>query len=379
MPPKKVDKKAVEKQQKKIIDDKTFGLKNKNKSKKVQQYVAQVSQQVKTRGKSARQLAIEQTDKDARKSAKQQEEAMKDEIGSLFKAVAVVKQQEVAADVDPKSVICAFFKAGSCKRGNKCKYSHDVEQTRKTAKINLYNDPRNQKPGDEDTMENWDQATLEDVVAQKYVKKPTETEIVCKYFLDAVERRLYGWRWQCPNGDTCHYRHALPPGFVLKSQQEKKEDKEDHVDIGEEIEEERRQLNFSKCTPVTLDSFMKWKEEQKKKKAAVIEEKAQAAAKKGRTDGLSGRALFTFDPSLFVDDADAEQEYEIATPEFDEKEEDAAAEAAEEDDKPLYPEDLDNTEDIQHDSDKEDQPNQGAKANVQDASLFLDDEDLPDD
>lgn len=28
------------------------------------------------------------------------------------------------------------------------------------------------------------------------------------------------WRrfWQCPNGKECKYRHALPPGYVLKSQ-----------------------------------------------------------------------------------------------------------------------------------------------------------------
>ena len=35
-----------------------------------------------------------------------------------------------------------FFKAGKCMRGNKCKYSHDVEQARKVAKIDLYSDPR---------------------------------------------------------------------------------------------------------------------------------------------------------------------------------------------------------------------------------------------
>jgi hypothetical protein len=28
----------------------------------------------------------------------------------------------------------------------------------------------------------------------------------------------FGWFWECPNGDGCQYRHALPPGFVLKSQ-----------------------------------------------------------------------------------------------------------------------------------------------------------------
>ena len=30
----------------------------------------------------------------------------------------------------------------------------------------------------------------------------------------------------CPNGMTCHYRHCLPPGYVLKKDvvEEKKED-----------------------------------------------------------------------------------------------------------------------------------------------------------
>ena len=36
----------------------------------------------------------------------------------------------------------------------------------------------------------------------------------------------YGWFWECPNGDSCHYRHALPPGFVLKSQKKAIEDAE---------------------------------------------------------------------------------------------------------------------------------------------------------
>ena len=36
----------------------------------------------------------------------------------------------------------------------------------------------------------------------------------------------YGWFWECPNGESCHYRHALPPGFVLKSQKKALEDAE---------------------------------------------------------------------------------------------------------------------------------------------------------
>jgi hypothetical protein len=36
----------------------------------------------------------------------------------------------------------------------------------------------------------------------------------------------FGWFWQCPNGELCQYRHALPPGFVLKSQKKAMEEAE---------------------------------------------------------------------------------------------------------------------------------------------------------
>lgn len=61
---------------------------------------------------------------------------------------------------------------------------------------------------------------------------------VCKYFLDAVEKKQYGWFWECPNGGkNCHYRHALPPGYVLKSQMKALLDEEsEKISIEEEIE-----------------------------------------------------------------------------------------------------------------------------------------------
>ena len=30
--------------------------------------------------------------------------------------------------------------------------------------------------------------------------------------------RRYCRFWQCPNGKECKYKHALPPGYILKSQ-----------------------------------------------------------------------------------------------------------------------------------------------------------------
>ena len=90
--------------------------------------------------------------------------------------------------------MCAYFKAGVCEKGKKCKYSHDLALEGKAAKIDVYTDPRDRKG-----------------------KDLTRTDITCTHFLDAVEKGLYGWLWECPNGgDKCQYTHALPPGFILK-------------------------------------------------------------------------------------------------------------------------------------------------------------------
>ena len=43
-------------------------------------------------------------------------------------------------------------------------------------------------------MEDWDQDKLEEVIAQKHsAEKNRPTEIICKFFLDAVEKKVYGW------------------------------------------------------------------------------------------------------------------------------------------------------------------------------------------
>ena len=70
------------------------------------------------------------------------------------------------------------------------------------------------------------------MLRQKEGKRPQpQTKIVCKYFLDAIEKECYGWFWQCPNGPeerrarevtcSCKYRHALPEGYVYKSRAER--------------------------------------------------------------------------------------------------------------------------------------------------------------
>lgn len=52
----------------------------------------------------------------------------------------------------------------------------------------------------------------------------------------------YGWFWQCPNGEDCMYRHALPPGFVLKAQKKAQDDaaRDNQISIEEFLEVEVR-------------------------------------------------------------------------------------------------------------------------------------------
>ncbi|KAI8994305.1 hypothetical protein BC832DRAFT_424947 [Gaertneriomyces semiglobifer] len=318
MPPKKAagGGKAEAKAKAKVAEDKTFGLKNKNKSAKVNKYVQQVQQQARDAGNKQlkkeadlKKMTIEE--KKAREAAK------KAELAELFKPI---QTQKVPFGVDPKTILCAFFKAGQCQKGNKCKFSHDLNIDRKAAKADLYTDARD-KGKEEDTMDKWDQAKLEEAIQQKHGNVNKPTDIVCKYFLEAIETQKYGWFWECPNGGkACKYRHALPPGFVLKKKETPEEraareeaERENQISIEDFLETERHKLGAN-TTPVTAESFAKWKAERKaredaetsettkKKKEAY--EKHRAGMKSGMA--FSGKELFDFNPD-WAHDSDEDE------------------------------------------------------------------------
>ena len=136
--PKGASKKTEQKVKAKIIEDKTFGLKNKNKSTKVNKYIAAVEQTVKSGGDRKARKAEEDAKKE--REAKKEAEREKAELAKIFKPV--IQVQKVPFEVDPKTVLCEYFKAGQCSKGDKCKFSHDPEQERKSTKINLYQDNR---------------------------------------------------------------------------------------------------------------------------------------------------------------------------------------------------------------------------------------------
>ncbi|KAG2444374.1 hypothetical protein HXX76_001130 [Chlamydomonas incerta] len=307
----KLDKaKAAAKQ--KAAEDKTFGLKNKNKSAKVQKYV----QNVKTNAVQGLSKPVEK-----------KKDKIEDEV-AIF--VPTIKQPKVPEGVDPKSIVCEFYRQNQCTKGAKCKFSHDLSVERKGPKISLYADQRalGKDGEDKEGMEDWDQATLEAAVRQKHANENKPTDITCKFFLDAVEKKLYGWFWKCPNGDECKYRHALPPNYILKSQMKEllEEEARNAKDIAESIEEERAKVVAR--TPVTQATFSAWHQAKRDAKAAKRAADEEDRRKKGI---LNGREIFMQEGFVANDDASAADDYGF---EVDEEEEikamiQRAAEAAE--------------------------------------------------
>lgn len=298
MPPKKApapSKKAEQKKKEKVIEDKTFGIKNK-KGAKQQKFIQQVEKQVKSGGVNSRKLE----DPNIKKLEKEKKLKEQKELALIFKPV---QTQKIDKGTDPKSVVCAFFKQGQCTKGDKCKFSHDLSIERKAEKRSLYCDMRDDDK-ETDTMDKWDEDKLKEVVEKKHGSgnRPT-TDIICKHFLEAVEKSKYGWFWECPSGQKCIYRHALPPGFVLKKDK-KKEDKKDEISLEDLIETERANLGPNQ-TKITLETFLAWKKrklKEKKEQALKDEEKRRNDYKAGRQVGISGREMFYFNPELAAGD-----------------------------------------------------------------------------
>ncbi|RNF09964.1 hypothetical protein TraAM80_01803 [Trypanosoma rangeli] len=77
-------KKAEQKKKEKILEDKTFGLKNKNRSSKVQSYIQSVSKSVNQGNPNERKRTDEL---DAKRKAREEKRAFEAEMAKLFKDV----------------------------------------------------------------------------------------------------------------------------------------------------------------------------------------------------------------------------------------------------------------------------------------------------
>ncbi|KAL4802179.1 hypothetical protein BDV18DRAFT_67092 [Aspergillus unguis] len=284
MPPKKPD---APKKKKATVDDKTFGMKNKKGGSAKKQIAQLKTQDSHSKTADEKRKAAEKERREAEKKAAEQ---AKKEALELFKPVQV---QKVPFGVDPKTVLCQFYKQGHCEKGKKCKFSHDLNVERKAQKKDLYTDSREaeEEKKKADTMEQWDEEKLRTVVLSKHGNPKTTTDKVCKYFIDAVENQKYGWFWVCPNGgNKCMYKHSLPPGFVLKTKEQRAAEKAlmdksplNTLTLEDWLESERHKLT-GELTPVTPETFAKWKKDRIDKKAA------EEQARKAKED--TGRSLF---------------------------------------------------------------------------------------
>jgi hypothetical protein len=306
MPPKG---KGEQPKVKKVAVDKTFGMKNK-KGGAAQKHIKQINATAASGGTpDEKRKAAEKAQKEREKAAAEQ---ARKEMADLFKPVQV---QKVPFGVDPKTVLCQFFKKGNCEKGRKCKFSHDLAIERKTEKRSLYTDSRDQEKEAEeeakkkDNIDDWDEAKLREVVLSKHGNPKTTTDKVCKYFIQAIEDQKYGWFWQCPNGgNECKYKHSLPPGyvlhsyidqsalhltldrFVIKTREQRQAEKAlmansplNTLTLEDFLESERHKLTGN-LTPVTVETFAKWKKDRLDKKAAEEEAK--------KLKDATGRAMF---------------------------------------------------------------------------------------
>ncbi|CAI4212529.1 unnamed protein product [Parascedosporium putredinis] len=218
---------------------------------------------------------VEQKKKEAEKAQREREkkaaEDAKREAELLMNKPAQI--QKVPFGVDPKTVM-----------------------ERKTEKRSLYTDTRAEEEEVKkvETSADWDEEKLRSVVLSKKGNQKTTTDKVCKYFVTAIEDGKYGWFWTCPNGgDKCMYKHALPPGFVLKTKEQRAAEKAlmdksplKTLTLEEFLESERHKLTGT-LTPVTPESFEKWKKDRLSKKAA----EEQAIKAKEATGRASSRKL----------------------------------------------------------------------------------------
>jgi len=285
----KISKKNEEKKKDKTFDDKTFGLKNK-KSKKVQNFIKTVEAQVYNKSEKR---DIEEKNKKKEAKKKQQEEELL--LGFLTKNLDANKKK----------------KQEEQKKFEEEKSSLEQAEDDKTGSINIFVDPR----------------------------EPDENRSakVCEDFIDACEKNVYGWRWQCPNTNAkCMYTHALPEGYMLKSTMEalmkmqREEDGDKAIEF--KIEEQRAKLKHDDWTPVTQETFDIWRRKRrekflKKRKIKDKDEQNKVRGKGNQSVFLSGRALMKYDANMFKNDEDDGD---------DDEEEEKYEKKVEEDDKDIH-------------------------------------------
>jgi hypothetical protein len=234
-----ISKKAKKEKEKKVIEESTFGLKNKNKSKKVQQFISRVEKSVKFSGDGLERERAKELKREAKLAKQLQEEQMR----LLF-------QEAIGGQ-----------------------YGMKKSKAQANAAALGLNSARKEVTEFLETLESEDSEDY-DSSDDDFASSPMAMEEEEDNTAGGVEV------------------------FREKS-------------IEDIIEEQRAKLQAEgkKGTPVTEESFMKWRQDKLARKRADMETrvKAEQSKKKGGKglSVLSGKELFSYNASLFVDDESA--------------------------------------------------------------------------
>jgi len=294
----KANDKARKEAKEKIAVDKTFGMKNKNKSKQVQKYIKQITSNLTGQSNKAEQ--------DARR-----EQATKD------------------AEMKKKALMASLFNQQTDKKGRA--FDPLAKKAAKKAEEDAIAAGKKMKEEDKKKI-------IEGVANSIRLTDPKGvrmSELGGHPIIQALKDKMADvWRTL----SLLLFIKANDSVFWVSDEEDSnpiircKEDVDAEVAPDErpieEILEERRAALPPGGTPVTASSFKAWKEKKEAERLALVEEQRKdRQTKKGGGMGLvgmSGRDLFTYDASLFVDaddegavDADAYEHDEDAPEEFD--------------------------------------------------------------
>lgn len=136
---KKNEKPKSAKDIKKEIEDKSFGMKNKKKSREIKKQFDKI-----------------QTSQAIEKKKKQQQE---DENK------IILIQPKAPIGTDPKTIPCVYFLNKMCTKGDKCKYGHE-KQT---------------------------------VVVETAISEENKSKLVCRFLIDAINEGQLVTNWKCPD------------------------------------------------------------------------------------------------------------------------------------------------------------------------------------
>jgi hypothetical protein len=272
---KPVDK-ARQEAKEKIASDKTFGLKNKNKSKNVQKYIKQISQTA--TGQSSKQDREERKEKAAQEASDKKSALM----ASLFN-LQTDKKGKAYDPVAKKAAALAEEEALAA--GKKVK-----EEIKKSIIEGVANTIRLTNPKTGIRMSELGGHPIIGALKDKHAD--TFKTIQLLLFIKVHDKIFW-----------LDDRESSNP--IIRCQEDVDEEEGPDERSIEEIIQERMRALTGPGTPITEETFKAWKKKKEDERLSKVEEDRKNLAKKTGGKGLtamSGKDLFTYDASLFVDD-----------------------------------------------------------------------------